>query len=332
MKLNATILYSCVDDEKEEASTPPSESSPPAPASIVVGYAFTSKKKKSFLKPKFIRFARNKGIQFVPIDLKRALSEQGPFNIVLHKLEGRDWSQVIERLHPEVTVVDPPEAIQHLRNRQSMLEVVADLKFPESYGKVCTPRQLVISKNPTSVPDEVVKAGLSVPLVVKPLVVDGSVKSHALFLAYDHISLSELEAPMVLQEFINHSGVLFKVFIVGESIKVVRRFSLPDLTETDISTNSGVFGFPRVSGADSSADDVDLDPAVAELPPQPMLEMLAKELHHRLGLRLFNLDIIRQKGTKDLYYIIDINYFPGYGKMPDYEQIFTDFLVSLVQS
>lgn len=41
--------------------------------------------------------------------------------------------------------------------------------------------------------------------VVKPLVVDGSVKSHALFLAYDHISLSELEAPMVLQEFINHS-------------------------------------------------------------------------------------------------------------------------------
>ena len=58
-------------------------------------------------------------------------------------------------------------------------------------------------------------------------------------------------------------GVLFKVFIVGESIKVVRRFSLPDLSETDISTNSGVFGFPRVSGADSSADDVDLDPAVA---------------------------------------------------------------------
>lgn len=58
-------------------------------------------------------------------------------------------------------------------------------------------------------------------------------------------------------------GVLFKVFIVGESIKVVRRFSLPDVTERDISRISGVFGFPRVSGADSSADDVDLDPAIA---------------------------------------------------------------------
>lgn len=331
MKLNGAISYSCVDDGKEEEETPPSETSPAA-ESIIVGYALTSKKKKSFLKQKFIRLARNKGIQFVPIDLRSPLSEQGPFNIILHKLQGKDWSQVIEdyqRLHPEVTVVDPPDSIQHLCNRQSMLEVVADLKLPDSYGKVCTPRQLVISKDPTSVPDEVIKAGLTVPLVVKPLVVDGSVKSHALFLAYDHISLSELEAPMVLQEFINHSGVLFKVFIVGESIKVVRRFSLPDVTDSDLSRISGVFCFPRVSCAESSADDVDLDPAVAELPPQPLLEVLARELHHRLGLRLFNIDMIRQKGSKDLYYIIDINYFPGYGKMPEYEHIFTDFLLNL---
>lgn len=334
MKLNGAVSYSCVDDAKEEEETPASETSLP-PASIVVGYALTSKKKKSFLKPKFIRFARNKGIQFVPIDLRRPLSEQGPFNIILHKLEGKDWSQVIEdyqRLHPEVTVVDPPDAIQHLRNRQSMLEVVADLKLPDSYGKVCTPRQLVISNDLTSVPDEVAKAGLTVPLVVKPLVVDGSLKAHELFLAYDHISLSELEAPMVLQEFINHSGVLFKVFVVGESIKVVRRFSLPDVTESDLSRTSGVFCFPRVSCAESSADDVDLDPAVAEHPPRPLLEVLARELHHRLGLRLYNIDMIRKKGAKDLYYVIDINYFPGYGKMPEYEHIFTDFLLNLAQS
>ncbi|MCI45907.1 inositol-tetrakisphosphate 1-kinase 2-like, partial [Trifolium medium] len=38
----------------------------------------------------------------------------------------------------------------------------------------------------------------------KPLVVDGSAKSHELFLAYDEFSLSELESPLVLQEFVNH--------------------------------------------------------------------------------------------------------------------------------
>ncbi|KAL3621061.1 hypothetical protein CASFOL_035973 [Castilleja foliolosa] len=379
MKLNVQTSHPGVDDEKEEEETP-------APATeeaarIVVGYALTSKKMKSFLQPKLISLARSKGIEFIPIDLERPLSEQGPYNIILHKgvtvdvkaksyqafspsllgsnlhkhgysenylcptrmcryrirkqsLPEKEWSQVIEeyhRVHPEVTVLDPPEAIQHLCNRQSMLEVVADLKFPDYDGKVCVPRQLVISNFHSSIPDEVAKAGLNLPLVVKPLVVDGSAKSHELFLAYDHFSLSELEAPVVLQEFVNHGGVLFKVFIVGESIRVARRSSLPDVTKCDLSKVSGVFKFPRVSSAAASAADVNLDLSI-EPPPLPLLEVLAGQLRHRLGLRLFNVDLIRQSGNKDLYYIVDINYFPGFGKMPEYEHVFTDFLLSIMQN
>jgi inositol-1,3,4-trisphosphate 5/6-kinase/inositol-tetrakisphosphate 1-kinase len=89
---------------------------------------------------------------------------------------------------------------------------------------------------------------------------------------------------------------------------------------------------PRVSCAAASADDADLDPLIAELPPRPLLEKLGRELRSRLGLRLFNVDMIRELGTKDRYYIIDINYFPGFGKMPGYEHMFTDFLLSLAQS
>jgi hypothetical protein len=37
---------------------------------------------------------------------------------------------------PEVTVVDPPAAIQQLRNRQSMLQDVVDLKLTDSDGKL----------------------------------------------------------------------------------------------------------------------------------------------------------------------------------------------------
>ena len=75
------------------------------------------------------------------------------------------------------------------------------------------------------------------------------------------------------------------------------------------------------------------------------------------GLHLFNLDMIREHGTRDRFYVIDINYFPGnslslfklsfklqiknmmiyvlfagYGKMPEYEHIFTDFLLNLAKS
>lgn len=62
---------------------------------------------------------------------------------------------------------------------------------------------------------------------------------------------------------LNAGGVLFKVYIVGETIRVVRRFSLPDVDELDLLSNAGVFRFPRVSCAAASADDADLDPQVA---------------------------------------------------------------------
>uniref|UniRef100_R7W960 Inositol-tetrakisphosphate 1-kinase n=1 Tax=Aegilops tauschii TaxID=37682 RepID=R7W960_AEGTA len=297
-----------------------------------------------------------KGIQFVAIDQKLPLSDQGPFDVILHKLTGKEWQRRLEEYrdtHPEVTVLDPPGAIEHLLTRQSMLQEVSKLDLADCHGKVGVPKQLFVNTDPLSIPAAVMRAGLSLPLVAKPLVA----KSHELSLAYDSASLTKLEPPLVLQEFVNHGGVLFKVYIVGDAIRVVRRFSLPNVDEGDLSNNAGVFRFPRVSCAAATAEDADLDPHVAvivgmlpfyvdfrmyicelmflhiasELPPRPLLEILARELRRRLGLRLFNIDMIREHGTRDRFYVIDMNYFPGYGKMPGYEHVFTDFLLSLDQ-
>ncbi|PPS08753.1 hypothetical protein GOBAR_AA11889 [Gossypium barbadense] len=167
---------------------------------VVVGYAFTSKKVKSFLRPKLQGLARNKGISFVPIDQSRSLSDQGPFDIVLHKMTGREWRQILE----EKLV---------FRGNWSLKETL-------------------------SIPDFVAEAGLRLPLVAKPFVNDGSEKSHELSLAYAQYSLQKLEPPLVLQ----------------------------------------------------------------------MMQIWTLVW---LGLRLFNLDIIREHGTRDHFYVLDINYFPG---------------------
>lgn len=45
--------------------------------------------------------------------------------------------QDYRQTHPEVTVLDPPDAIQRLHNRQSMLQAVADLNLSDSYGNFC---------------------------------------------------------------------------------------------------------------------------------------------------------------------------------------------------
>ncbi|RLN15733.1 hypothetical protein C2845_PM02G32570 [Panicum miliaceum] len=350
MRLHAEVLDEMEGQEEEGAVVASAVLSPPLIGAVVaaataprlvVGYALTKKKVKSFLQPKLLLLARKNGISFVSIDESLPLSEQGPFDVILHKITSKEWQQVLEDYHeehPEVTVLDPPNAIEHLNNRQSMLEEVADLNLSNFYGEVCTPRQLVITKDPSSIPTAVAMAGLTLPLVAKPLVVDGTSKGHELYLAYDEASLSMLDPPLVLQEFINHGGILFKVYIIGETVQVVRRFSLPDVNTYDLLNNVGIYRLPRVSCAAASADDADLDPLIAafsymiELPPRPLLEKLGRELRSRLGLRLFNVDIIRELGTKDRYYIIDINYFPGFGKMPGYEHMFTDFLLSLAQS
>lgn len=64
-------------------------------------------------------------------------------------------------------------------------------------------------------------------------------------------------------EFAIVGGILFKVYIVGEAIKVVRRFSLPDVSKQEWSKSASVFRFPRVSCAAATADDADLDPSIA---------------------------------------------------------------------
>ncbi|KAL5579922.1 hypothetical protein UlMin_012364 [Ulmus minor] len=165
-------------------------------------------------------------------------------------------------------------------------------------GNVGIPRQLVVTKDPLSIPYEVTNARLCLPLVVKPLLVDESSKSHELFLAYNQFSLSKLEPPLV-----------------------VRQFPLPDVSKCELEDVAGVFHFPRVSYAAATTDESNLDPSIAELPLQPFLQKLAKELRCWMHV------------TSDVFYVIDINYFPGkLWEHVEYEHIFTYFLLSLMQN
>jgi inositol-1,3,4-trisphosphate 5/6-kinase/inositol-tetrakisphosphate 1-kinase len=69
---------------------------------------------------------------------------------------------------------------------------------------------------------------------------------------------------MFRSDFLVHTGgILFKVYIVGETVRVVRRFSLPDVNDDDMENNEGIFRFPRVSCATNNAEDADVDPCIA---------------------------------------------------------------------
>ncbi|KAL8137102.1 hypothetical protein V2J09_003103 [Rumex salicifolius] len=303
-----------------------------------IGYALAPKKQQSFIQVSLINLAKERGIDLIKIDTEKPLIEQGPFDCVLHKLYGDDWKRQLadyKAKNPNVVIVDPPEAIERLHNRISMLQVVSELNSTQNRSETFgIPNQIVIYDAATLC-DPRSWERLKFPVIAKPLVADGSAKSHKMSLVYNHEGLANLKPPIVLQEFVNHGGVIFKVYVVGDYVKSVKRKSLPDVAEDKLESSGGHLTFSQISNLalNERTDEkyykkMQLDDC--EMPPQVFITEIARGLREALKLKLFNFDVIRDSRLGNRYLVIDINYFPGYAKMPSYEAILTDFFCDLV--
>jgi inositol-1,3,4-trisphosphate 5/6-kinase/inositol-tetrakisphosphate 1-kinase len=303
----------------------------------VVGYALLPKKQQSFIQDSLLSLCKSKGVDLVKIDQDRPLTDQGPFDCVLHKLYGEHWRKQLEEFqiqNPYSTIIDSPASIERLHNRISMLQVVSELKIESETDTFGIPKQIVIYDKETLF-DRQSWEFLKYPVIAKPLIADGSAKSHKMALVFNHEGLNKLKPPIVLQEFVNHGGVIFKVYVVGEFVKCVKRKSLPDVSEEKLKSLEGSLSFSQVSNLTSDERNGDkyyklMDLEDTELPPQSFITDIARGLRRGLKLNLFNFDVIRDARIGNRYLVIDINYFPGYAKMPGYETALTDFFCDLV--
>lgn len=304
---------------------------------FAVGYALASKKQNSFIQISLINAAKEKNIDLIKIDLGKPLIDQGPFDLVIHKIYGAEWRRQLADYsanNPNVLVIDSPDAIERLHNRISMLQVVTELDVVECDDAVSfgIPKQIAAYDARAVAEVNLDGEGLRFPVIAKPLVADGSAKSHKMSLVYNLDGLSKLKPPVVLQEFVNHGGVIFKVYVVGEYVKCVKRKSLPDVNEENLRNLKGLLLFSQVSNLNTverSGDTyykmMDLEDGKTEIPPMNLLVDIARGLRVSMGLHLFNFDVIRDTRIGNRYLVIDINYFPGYAKMPSYEHVLTDF-------
>lgn len=303
-----------------------------------IGYALAAKKQQSFIQKSLIDHANQRGVDLICIDLTKPLTEQGPFDCIVHKLYGSDWNQQLQQFsvkYPDVVVIDPPEAIERLHNRVSMLAVVSGLRIPQGNEIFEVPKQRVVYESQTLMgPNAIQELGLRFPIVAKPVSSDGTAKSHEMCLVFNHNGLKKLKTPVVVQEFVNHGGVVFKVYVVGEHVKCVKRKSLPDISEEKLNDDDteGLLLFSQISNQarNETEEDCLSDVAMAETPPLEFVTELARGLREAMGLQFFNYDLIRDGRDENRYLVIDINYFPGYSKMPSYEPILVDFFLDLV--
>merc|ERR1719253_2051060 len=151
---------------------------------------------------------------------------------------------------PSCVFVDPPENILTVMSRADMAEALSRcLVGVKTKGgvPVTTPRFCVLGddgacdvdgfgdatsstlRQPLARTAVLAAAGLACPLIAKPLVAAGTSASHRMGVVLATDGLAQLRTPCLLQEYANHGGILFKVYVLGEAVWVFARESLPDL-------------------------------------------------------------------------------------------------------
>ncbi|QHN87159.1 Inositol-tetrakisphosphate 1-kinase [Arachis hypogaea] len=112
-----------------------------------------------------------------------------------------------------------------------MLDSASHLPLSLQSATVGVPYQVVVDdekKTKNSVEEMVMGSNLRFPVIAKPLYADGTMKSHELCLVFDAQGLRETlnknagggaATTVVLQEFVNHGGAVFKVYVAGEHVR-----------------------------------------------------------------------------------------------------------------
>ncbi|KAL7539087.1 hypothetical protein ACHAXR_009013 [Thalassiosira sp. AJA248-18] len=181
----------------------------------------------------------------------------------------REYKQTV---HPSCVLVDSPNNILAVMSRADMAEVLSRcLAGVTTKGgiPVRTPRFRVVDEDTNvetlngsqsepirqrpTLADEIDNSGFEYPLIAKPLTAAGTKSSHHMGIVLARDGLQRLKTPCLLQEYANHGEKLFKVYVLGESVWVFSRESLPNLplgekTLNDTSGRCPMEGEPCVAG------------------------------------------------------------------------------------
>ena len=175
-------------------------------------------------------------------------------NDVLNEMQKQALARV-ERLnkykrdHPSCCLIDHPANIKPLMSRADMTYVLSQcLKGVVSTSgiPVRNPLYCVLGNNDKdrSILDaykdgsernnkQMATIPFSFPFIAKPLTAAGTSHSHKMGIVLGRKGISRIQLPCLLQEYSNHDGVLYKVYVLGDLVQVFPRLSLPNLPEEE---------------------------------------------------------------------------------------------------
>lgn len=208
-------------------------------------------------------------------------------------------------------------------------------------------------------------AQMTYPLIAKPLQAAGTKISHHMTVLLQESSLDRIQNSFcLLQEYANHDGVLYKVYVLGNNVHVYQRPSLPNLPPLYRDGGSRSQGpsyvdfdsqrpYPRLSAFGVEDDSKRKTPATLTNPSTaasscktkaPAVAVTAEEvqpivlaLKKAFGLELFGFDILiaskdassvdsgsSSRATQML--VVDVNYFPSYKEVLNFPSLLAQYL------
>ncbi len=217
-----------------------------------VGYALAPARAAALAAAGALPLLPADGVAFLPLDLDRPLEEQPTFDVFLWKasdfLEARPGSGAPPPLRaaaaaalaalpaaaPGALVVDALPALERVMDRAALAAALEAgcAAARRAAVPVRAAAWVAIEAYGPAAAAAAAAAGLAPPLVAKPRVAAGPPEAHQLALVLHADALLEHDltpAPAILQEYVDHGGRLWKVYVAGEAVFITRRASTPDL-------------------------------------------------------------------------------------------------------
>ncbi|VVB03303.1 unnamed protein product [Arabis nemorensis] len=216
-------------------------------------------------------------------------------------------------------VVDPLQHIYPVLDRLKMQHILLGLDDLSAAGRkirgACFLK--IDSYNEPDLAQNLSKAGLSFPCIVKPQVACGVADAHSMAIVFQVDDFKDLNTPVpaIIQEFVDHSSRIFKFYVLGEKIFHAVKKSIPSSSSLRKSAEQNglrpilfdsLKSLPIGSAIQNPVDEIDLE----------LVTKAANWLRKKLDLTIFGFDVVIQEGTRD-HVIVDLNYLPSFKEVPD---------------
>lgn len=148
---------------------------------------------------------------------------------------------------------------------------------------------------------------------------------------------------MLIQQYHNHNGVIYKLYAVGEHISVKMRYSLPNVQagEEGMAEKYTIDGKKCCPSSFRVVDTTNTEEVKANQPIEEEVSRIGSlsletirqfviALEHHIGKGLLGLDFIVDSDDPSRVYCIDLNLFPSFTRFPNISNVMADFILQEV--